>query len=97
MNNEYEVIVLIMTCCHPVQRARYQAVEHLAFDPLRELLVFLLVLRNMHQHLSEHEAAQREGMDEQGARDEALALKQVQQTLPMIQTPARPQELFDLV
>lgn len=35
-------------------------------------------------------------MDKQGAGDEAVTLEQLQQPLSMIESPARPQELFHL-
>lgn len=55
------------TYCHHLKRAHHQAIIHLTFDPLYEWLIFLQVLGHVHQQLSKCEAADGEGMDQQGA------------------------------
>lgn len=86
-----------LTYGHVLQWTRYQAVIDLTFDPICHRLVFLLVLSHVDEQLSEGVATDREGVNEQGARHEALALEQLQQQFPTIQTPARPQKVFHLV
>lgn len=88
--------MLTLTFGHCLQRAHHQAIVHLALDPLRERLVFLHVLANMHQQLRKCEAANREGMDKQGAGVKGFTQEQFQQRPSTIQTPARPQEILNL-
>lgn len=86
-----------LTYGHRLQRAYHQAIIDLAFDPLCERLIFLCVPGNVYQQLSKCVATDREGMNKQRAGDKAFTLEQLQQPLPVIQTPARPQELLHLL
>lgn len=90
------IIKFIPTFSHNLQRSNDQAIVNLAFDSLYEPLVFQGVLGHMHQQLSKCETSNREGMDNQRAGDEAVTLEQLQQPLAVVESPARPKELFDL-
>lgn len=90
------IIIIILTFSHNLQRSNYQAIVNLAFDSLYEPLIFHRVLGHMHQHLSKCETSNRKGMNEQRARDELVTLEQLQQLLAVLESPARPEELFDL-
>lgn len=87
---------IIHTFSHNLQRSNYQAIVNLAFDSLDEPLIFQRVLGHMHQQLSKCETSNRKGVDEQRARDKPVTLEQLQQPLAVIESPARPKELFDL-
>lgn len=88
--------IIILTFSHDLQRPNYQTIVNLAFDSLDESLIFQRVLGHMHEQLSKCETSDRKGVDEQRARDETVTLEQLQHPLAVIQSPARPKELFDL-
>jgi len=85
-----------LTCGHRLHRTHHKTIIDLAFDPLRERLVFICVLGQMYQQLSKCVATNGEGVDEQWAGHKAFTLEQLQQPLSIFQTPAGPQELLHL-
>lgn len=67
----------MLTCRHRLQGAHHHAVIYLTFDPLYKGLIFLCVLSHVHQQLSKCESTNREGMDDEGAGDEAFGVEQI--------------------